>query len=110
MQRREFLAGLAAIGASALVPDVLTEAQTRQAGTAPPTIGITSLIKRVIVSSSKGAATSAMNVLNPTSRYDAMVSAICSGVPVQNETSSSTRDNGVLLCSRVARRTRSASS
>jgi predicted TIM-barrel fold metal-dependent hydrolase len=31
MQRREFLAGLAAIGASALVPDVLTEAQTRPA-------------------------------------------------------------------------------
>jgi len=31
MQRREFLAGLAAIGASALVPDVLAEAQTRPA-------------------------------------------------------------------------------
>jgi 6-methylsalicylate decarboxylase len=29
MQRREFLAGLAAIGASAIVPDVLAEAQTR---------------------------------------------------------------------------------
>src|ERR1700752_2816810 len=28
MQRREFLAGLAAIGASALAPDVLTGAQT----------------------------------------------------------------------------------
>ena len=33
MQRREFLAGLAAIGASALVSDVLTEAQTRPATT-----------------------------------------------------------------------------
>jgi 6-methylsalicylate decarboxylase len=33
MQRREFLAGLAAIGASALVPDVRTEAQTRPATT-----------------------------------------------------------------------------
>jgi 6-methylsalicylate decarboxylase len=33
MQRREFLAGLAAIGASTLVPDVLTEAQTRSATT-----------------------------------------------------------------------------
>jgi 6-methylsalicylate decarboxylase len=33
MQRREFLAGLAAIGASALVPDVLMEAQTRPATT-----------------------------------------------------------------------------
>jgi len=31
MQRREFLAGLAAIGASALVPDVLAAAQTRPA-------------------------------------------------------------------------------
>jgi 6-methylsalicylate decarboxylase len=31
MQRREFLAGLAAIGASALVPDALTGAQTRPA-------------------------------------------------------------------------------
>jgi predicted TIM-barrel fold metal-dependent hydrolase len=35
MQRREFLAGLAAIGASALVPDILAEAQTRPAGSAP---------------------------------------------------------------------------
>jgi 6-methylsalicylate decarboxylase len=34
MQRREFLAGLAAVGASALVPDVLKGAQTRPA--APP--------------------------------------------------------------------------
>src|ERR1700750_1681299 len=34
MQRREFLAGLAAIGATALVPDVLTGAQTRPAS--PP--------------------------------------------------------------------------
>src|SRR5678816_4472460 len=33
MQRREFLAGLAAIGASALVPDVLTGAQTSPAAT-----------------------------------------------------------------------------
>jgi len=28
MQRREFLAGLAAVGATALVPDILTGAQT----------------------------------------------------------------------------------
>jgi hypothetical protein len=34
MQRREFLAGLAAIGASALVPDVLEGAQTRPAAPA----------------------------------------------------------------------------
>ena len=34
MQRREFLAGLAAIGATAIVPDILAEAQTSSA--APP--------------------------------------------------------------------------
>ena len=34
MQRREFLAGLAAIGASALVPDVLKGAQSRPAAPA----------------------------------------------------------------------------
>ena len=36
MQRREFLAGLAAAGATALVPDILTGAQTRPSPTAPP--------------------------------------------------------------------------
>jgi len=36
MQRREFIAGLAAIGASAIVPDVLEGAQTRPSPSAPP--------------------------------------------------------------------------
>ncbi|HEY3161978.1 MAG TPA: amidohydrolase family protein [Vicinamibacterales bacterium] len=36
MQRREFIAGLAAIGASALVPDVLEGAQTRPPASAQP--------------------------------------------------------------------------
>jgi predicted TIM-barrel fold metal-dependent hydrolase len=36
MQRREFLAGLAAAGATALIPDILTGAQTRPSPTAPP--------------------------------------------------------------------------
>jgi predicted TIM-barrel fold metal-dependent hydrolase len=36
MQRREFLAGLAAAGATALIPDTLKGAQTRPSLTAPP--------------------------------------------------------------------------
>jgi predicted TIM-barrel fold metal-dependent hydrolase len=36
MQRREFLAGLAAAGATALIPDILKGAQTRPSPTAPP--------------------------------------------------------------------------
>ena len=36
MQRREFIAGLAAMGASALVPDLLEGAQTRPAASAAP--------------------------------------------------------------------------
>ena len=36
MQRREFIAGLAAMGASALVPDLLDGAQTRPAASAAP--------------------------------------------------------------------------
>ena len=36
MQRREFLAGLAAVGATALVPDILQGAQTRPTAAAPP--------------------------------------------------------------------------
>jgi predicted TIM-barrel fold metal-dependent hydrolase len=36
MQRREFLAGLAAVGATALVPDILKGAQVRPAPAAPP--------------------------------------------------------------------------
>jgi predicted TIM-barrel fold metal-dependent hydrolase len=36
MQRREFLAGLAAAGATALIPDILNGAQTRPSPTAPP--------------------------------------------------------------------------
>jgi len=36
MQRREFLAGLAAVGATALVPDILEAAQTRPASSMPP--------------------------------------------------------------------------
>jgi predicted TIM-barrel fold metal-dependent hydrolase len=36
MQRREFLAGLAAAGATALIPDILKGAQTRPSPAAPP--------------------------------------------------------------------------
>lgn len=36
MQRREFLAGLAALGATAMVPDIFEAAQTRPASSAPP--------------------------------------------------------------------------
>src|SRR2546426_6735352 len=36
MQRREFIAGLAAMGASALIPDVLEGAQARPAASAAP--------------------------------------------------------------------------
>jgi predicted TIM-barrel fold metal-dependent hydrolase len=36
MQRREFLAGLAAAGATALIPDILKGAQTRPSPSAPP--------------------------------------------------------------------------
>src|SRR5438477_12482961 len=36
MQRREFLTGLAAVGATALVPDILRGAQPRPATSAPP--------------------------------------------------------------------------
>ena len=38
LQRREFLGGLAAIGATALVPDVLTGAQTRPANAPAPSL------------------------------------------------------------------------
>ncbi len=40
MQRREFLAGLAAAGATALIPEILKGAQTRQAATAPHRIDV----------------------------------------------------------------------
>jgi len=40
MQRREFLAGLAAVGATALVPDILTGAQSQSSSVAPYRIDV----------------------------------------------------------------------